>query len=149
MYIDFNEFDEYKIISHLIPDGIFYMDTALVHYNYTDRIPQEFHIAVDRNSNKTRFNIQYPRIKPYYIKNDYLNIGLTSDNINGNMVRIYDKERIICDVIRRRNKMDIELFRMAIISYISDPTKNINKLMEYAKILRIYNKVDEIVGLWL
>ena len=47
------------------------------------------------------------------------------------------------------NKMDREIFNKAIQSYVSDSAKNIPKLMEYAKELRVQKRVKDLIGVWL
>ena len=140
---------ELNTIVRLFPDGILCMDTALRHYGYSDRTPAEWHLAVSKDSNKTRFHIDYPFVKPYFVEPDLLELGLTSCEIDGVSARIVDKERAICDCLRYRNKMDREIFNKAIQSYISDPEKNIPNLMAYAKPLRVAKPVRDLIGVWL
>ena len=61
----------------------------------------------------------------------------------GNTVRIYDRERCICDIIKNKNRMDIQVFQMALRTYFSGSDKNIHKLMEYARIMGISDKVRQ------
>jgi len=62
---------------------------------------------------------------------------------------MYDKERVICDCLRYRNKMDKELFNKAIQGYINDTSKNIPRLMEYAAPLRCTTLAKDLIGVWL
>ena len=125
------------------------MDTALRHYGYSDRTPGEWHIAVDRNSNRSRFHIDYPFVRPYYTDTDLLNIGVCEQTIDGVTVKMYDKERVICDCLRNRHKMDKELFNKAIQGYVADTSKSIPRLMEYAGPLRCTAAVKDLIGVWL
>ena len=146
---DTQESDEVRLIRYLIPDGILCMNTALFHYRYIDRIPGEWHIAVGKDSTKSRFRVEYPRFKPYYIKPEFLEVGLTLGEMNGETIRIYDKERLICDVLKRFSRMDRELFNKSVQSYIADSEKSIARLMDYAKVFKVEKRVKEIVGVWL
>lgn len=148
-WIDNENPSEVVTVIRLFPDGILCMDTALRHYGYSDRTPAKWHIAVNKYSNRTRFNIDYPFIKPYYVVPDLLNLGLCEQSIDGNKVKMYDKERVICDCLRYRNKMDKEIFNKAIQNYVSDTTKNIPKLMEYASKLRCTTLAKNLIGVWL
>lgn len=76
-------------------------------------------------------------------------LGLTEGQIDGYEVRIYDKERMICDCLRYRNKMDKEIFNKTIRNYIRDPEKNIPKLLEYADRLRVKKLAKDLMGVWL
>ena len=148
-WIDHEDFSETGMVIRLFPDAIFCMDTALRYYGYSDRTPGDWHLGVSKDSGKTRFNIDYPFVKPYYIEPAVLELGLTKGNMDGHEIRIYDKDRLICDCIRYRNKMDKEIFNKAIRSYIADPEKNIPKLMEYAGPLRVKKAVKDLIGVWL
>lgn len=64
-------------------------------------------------------------------------------------VRIYDRDRTICDVLRNMSKMDKEIFNKAVQGYVRDMQKNIPNLMKYAKELRVQKKVKELIGVWL
>ena len=64
-------------------------------------------------------------------------------------VRIYDRDRTICDVLRNMSKMDKEIFNKAVQGYVRDTQKNIPNLMKYAKELRVQKKVKELIGVWL
>ena len=143
------DFSEVGTVTRLFPDAILCMDTALRYYGYSDRTPGDWHLAVSKDSGKSRFNIDYPFVKPYYVEPAVLELGLTKGNIDGHEVRIYDKDRVICDCLRYRNKMDKEIFNKAIRAYIDDPGKNIPKLMEYAGPLRVKKAVKDLIGVWL
>lgn len=148
-WIDNDNLSEAVTISKLFPDGILCMDTALRHYGYSDRTPAQWHIAVSKYSNRTRFKIDYPFVKPYFVAPEVLEIGLCEQEIDGNKVRMYDKERVICDCLRYRNKMDKEIFNKAIQGYVSDMSKSIPKLMEYSVPLRCQKLVKDLIGVWL
>lgn len=148
-WADPNDFSEVGLVIRLFPDAIFCMETALRYYEYSDRMPSEWHLAVSKDSGKSRFKIDYPFVKPHYIAPACLEIGLTYGNMDGHSVRIYDKERVICDCLRLRNRMDKEIFNKAIQGYIADPEKNIPRLLEYAQALRVKRTAKELIGVWL
>lgn len=148
-WVDPDDFSEVATIRRLFPDAILCMDTALHYYRYSDRTPGEWHLAVSKDSGKSRFKMDYPFVKPYYVEPSVLELGLTSGEIDGHGIRIYDKERVICDCLRYRNKMDKEIFNKAIQSYIHDPGKSIPKLMEYAEPLRVKKIAKDLIGVWL
>ena len=148
-WIDSENPSEALTVTRLFPDAIMCMDTALFYYRYSDRTPLAWHLAVSKDSNKSRFKIDYPFIKPYYIEPSILGLGAADGEMDGNPVRIYDKERTICDCLRYMGKMDKEIFNKAIRCYVEDNEKNIPRLSEYAKKLRIAQKVKTIIGVWM
>lgn len=148
-WVDPNDFSEIGTVTRLFPDAILCMDTALRHYGYSDRMPADWHLAVSKDSGKSRFKIDYPFVKPYYVEPPLLELGRTTGEIDGHEVRIYDKDRVICDCLRYRNKMDKEIFNKAIQNYIADPGKSVPKLLEYAEALRVKKTVKDLIGVWL
>lgn len=148
-WINPEDFSEVGTVIRLFPDAVFCMETALRYYEYSDRTPAEWHLAVSKDSGKSRFKIDYPFVKPHYMEPSWLEVGLTSGTMDGNKVRIYDKDRVICDCLRYRNKMDKEIFNKAVQRYIADPEKNIPHLLEYAEVLRVKRIVKELIGVWL
>lgn len=147
------QYDEFvsdaTIITRLFPDAVIYLLSALYIYDYIDRTPNEWHLAVARGSSRPRFEIEYPKVKPYYIHGKYMNIGKTNDIYEEQEINIFDRDRTICDVVRNENKIDKEIVNQAIKSYINDPQKNTSNLLKYAKKLRTEDKVRIMIGMWL
>lgn len=141
--------DEIVIINRLFPDGVLCMDTALFYYKYSDRTPAEWHITIDKNTSRQRTQVEYPLIKAYRVESELLPLGETKGEIDSQKVRIYDRDRTICDVLRNKNNMDKEIFNKAIQGYVKDPKKNIPNLMQYAKALRVQKRVKDILEVWL
>jgi predicted transcriptional regulator of viral defense system len=148
-WIDNENLSEVTTLTRLFPDAIMCMDTALFYYRYTDRVPLAWHLAVSKDSNKSRFKIDYPFTKVYYVEPSILELGAGNGEMDGNTIRIYNKERIVCDCLRYMGKMDRETFNKAIRRYVEDSEKNIPRLLEYARILRVTNKAKTIIGGWL
>lgn len=144
-----DDLSEIVIINRLFPDAILCMETALFYYGYTNRTPAEWHLAVDKNISKYKRKIEYPFVKTYFYEPDILKLGVSSATMDGHAIRIYDKERTICDCLRYMNKMDREQFNKAIQGYVKDPQKNIPNLMAYAKPLRVQKKAKDLIGVWL
>ena len=140
---------EAKLISQLYPDGIICMVSALFYYGYSDRTPINWDIAIDRNVSKARFNIDYPYVKPYYIDKAHLEYGVTEGRYEDCVLKIFDRDRLICECIKHENKMDREIYNKAIINYINDSGKNVTNLLDYAKKRNIHKKVRERIGVWL
>ncbi len=148
-WVDSDDFSEIGTIHRLFPDAILCMETALRYYGYSNRTPRNWHLAVSKDSGKSRFKLEYPFVKPYYVEPSVLELGLTTGEIDGYAVPIYDKDRVICDCLRYRNKMDKEIFNQAMQSYIHDADKSIPRLLAYAEPLRVKKIVKDLIGVWL
>ena len=102
---------EEALVSRLFNDGVLCMDTALYCYGYIETRPLAWHIAVDKDTSKSRFSMDYPLIKPYYAEKKVLQIGVADIDIEGNPFKIYNKERLICDCIRFENSLEHDTFK--------------------------------------
>ncbi len=140
---------EILIINRLFPDAVLCMETALFYYRYSDRNSAEWNLALNKNVSKERTKMDYPFIKVYRMELSLLPLGETTGEIDFTKVRIYDRDRTICDVLRNMNKMDKEVFNKAIQGYVNDTKKNIPNLMRYAKELHVQKRVRELIGVWL
>lgn len=140
---------EEVIIARLFPKAVIFLESALLHYSYTDRIPSAWQIAVDRDSEKSQYDIEYPLLKPYYQDAKYLAIGVTIFEIQSVKIRIFDRDRTMCDIMRYEKKLEKEVVTNAVMRYINDSKKNIRHLFEYAQALSITNKVQSQIGRWL
>ena len=140
---------EEVIISRLFPEAVIFLESAMIEYGFTDRIPSAWQIAVNKDSNKKQYGIDYPFIEPYYLEPKFIEIGINIVEIDRVKVRIYDRDRTICDTLRYEKKLEEEVFTNAIKNYIKDPKKNVRNLYEYANIFNIKNKVQTYIGVWL
>ena len=142
-------FSEEALVSKLFPDGVLCMESALYAYGYISRKPVGFHVAVDKNTSKSRFKLDYPKVIPYYTEPEVLEIGVTTIIYEENEFRIYDKDRLICDCLKYESKMNREDFKEALQSYIKDEDKDISALMEYARERKVVKRVQSLIGVWL
>ena len=148
-YTQENSFSEIPILKALFPDGVLCMESALDYYGYTDKTPSAWHLAIDSKTGRTRFHISYPIVKAHFLRTNRYLLGIEEVEIDGIIMRIYDRERTICDLLFHRNKLDAEIFNTAIHRYIAEQKKHEARLMKYAKLLRVEKKIKEVLGIWL
>lgn len=88
-------------------------------------------------------------MKAYYIQKDFFTIGKFVDNFNGVTLPVYDRERTICDCFKYRTKLDNEIFNKAVNAYAVDENKNLANLSKYAKEMKLYTKVMNVMEVLL
>ena len=130
-------------------DGILTMESALYVYGYLKDRPYKWSIAINKNTSKSRFNIDYPIVEPYYTEPEVMALGVTEADFAGGKMKIYTKERLICDFLKYQEKVDREDFKKGVWAYIMDEDKDVAKLMEYAKERKVLKKVQSMIGVWL
>jgi len=125
------------------------MYTALFYYGYSNRTPLAWDIAISKDVSKSRFKLDYPYVQPYYMEEYLLSFGVTDATYGDTVLKIFDKDRLICESIFFESKIDRETYNRAIQSYIADPNKNISNLLDYSNKRRILKKVKDRIGIWL
>ena len=134
-YFSFQQKYKKAIFSHMNA-LYFYGMTEEFPYNYTVTVPQSYHV----DTVNEKCNV-------FYVSDDIYELGIVEiETPNGNKVRVYDKERCICDIIRSKGRMDSEQVKKTIKQYMQSRDKDIAKLSEYSKNMGINKKVMEMVG---
>lgn len=138
-----------QIIKKILPQGIVCVESALFHYGYSDFSPREWSIAVPRTASRTVKRVQEIPLKAYFIQKNFFNLGKTTDDFNGVFLSVYDRERTICDCFKYRTKLDNEIFNKAVNAYAVDEKKNLANLSKYAKEMKLYTKVMNVMEVLL
>lgn len=123
-------------VSKLVPKGVICLLSALSYYELTTYNPWEYHVAIHRSGKKPKLP-DYPPIKIIYLADAQFNIGIDEISIDGSAVKIYDREKTICDMVRYREKIGIDLMKEGLRNYLQSRHKNITRLVSYADKLRI------------
>ncbi len=144
-----NEAVEEQLIQKLLPEAIVCVESALFHYGYSDFAPRVWTLAVPRTMTKTKINMDAVSYKPYYIQNKLHELGKTYADFDGVKLPIYDRERTICDCFKYRTKLDNEIFNKAVNAYVADDNKNLSNLSKYAKEMKVYKKVMDLMEVLL
>lgn len=72
-----DRFSEEELVAKLFQDAVLCMESALYAYGYISGNPFGFHLAIDKNTSKSRFKMEYPKVIPYYTEPKVLKIGVT------------------------------------------------------------------------
>ena len=144
-----DEATEEQILATLIPQGVVCVESALFHYGYSDFAPRKWSIAVPRTISRSTLDVDALPLQTYFVQQDLYELGKTTGDFDGITLPVYDRERTICDCFKYRSRLDNELFSKALNAYANDPKKNLNNLSAYAKKLRVYKKVIELMEVLL
>ena len=144
-----HETAEEQMLATLIPQGIVCVESALFHYGYSDFAPRKWSIAVPRSVSRAKLDVDTLPVQTYFVQRDLYELGKTTGDFDGVTLPVYDRERTICDCFKYRSRLDNELFSKALNAYANDPKKNLSNLSVYAKKLRVYKKVIELMEVLL
>ena len=79
----------------------------------------------------------YPPIMLHRLKKTHFDLGISEVMIDHIPVRIYDKERTICDLFRMRSQFGMDVALETLKTYMSANEVHIQKLYEYAEKMRL------------
>lgn len=140
--------DENYILSLRCPQGVLSYDEALYYHGLTDREPLQKTITIYTGYGTSRMVAD--GIKVFTVKKELLDIGKEIVKTSyGHDIPLYNRERTICDLIRSRNRFEIQDFQTALKTYIMGKNKNLNRLMEYAKLFHVDKKIREYMEMLL
>lgn len=135
------KYDEYHLFQLKYPKTVFSYNTALYFYGMTERTPIKMDISISKNYNPHRFK---ELVNVYRINDELFELGIINKTSpQGMNVRVYNLERTICDIIKDKDSMDIEIRNKAIKKAIKSKEFNASKMFDYAKKMNIYNKVKD------
>ena len=140
---------EEQLLATLIPKGIVCVESALFHYGYSDFAPRKWSIAIPRSMSRTKLDVDALVLRPYFVGPEIYELGKVTDDFEGVSLPVYDRERTICDCFKYRSRLDSEIFNKALHAYANDTQKNLQNLSLYAKKLRVYKKVTELMEVLL
>ena len=132
--------DELYLLSLSNSRIVFSHETALFLHGLMEREPKITCVTVRAGYNAS--HLRQKGIRVYQVKPDVADLGVVEVQTNfGNKVRAYDKERTICDIIRYKDSIDVQIFQYAMKEYMAGGQKNLNHLMAYAKRFQIESVV--------
>ena len=136
--------DELYLLQKMNPRIIFSGETALYIHGLTDREYGRIEVTVPQGYNAV--HLRKRKICVRSLKEELYDLGKsTLKSLYGNPVIVYDKERVICDMVINRKKMDVQVFQTAMKEYMSDSERNLPALVRYAEKLGVRDEVMKYV----
>ncbi len=121
---------ELGIIVKKYPEAILTGEYAFYCHDLTNVVPEKYFIATKAKAAK----LTDPRIVQIYVRDDLLQLGMIEKEINGVTVKIYDKERMLIELLRNKNTMPYDLYKEIIGNY--------RKMIDELQIWRIQEYAD-------
>ena len=139
-YSDTKDVSTLALIAAKYPKAIFTMDSAFYYHGLTDVIPQEYHIATDKHS----IYLSDSRIHQYYIQSDILNKGVITMARRDAIFKIYDKERMLIELLRYKNKLPFDYYKEILRNYRNMIHElDIERIQEYASTFPKHKMISE------
>lgn len=133
--------DEYAAIQKRSSKIVYSYGTALFLHGMSDRVPSIIDITVPQGYNVKRLKKDNSNLRFHYVKPELLFIG-TERVITpqGSNVLAYNKERCICDIIKRYERTDKQLFTQALKEYFS-ATYPARDLIKMSRLIGVESEV--------
>lgn len=120
-----------EVLINKYPNAILTGECAFYCHDLTNVVPEKYYVATKAKATKLKDS----RIVQEYIRDDLLSLGVEEKEVDGINVKIYDKERMLIELLRNKNSMPYDLYKEIIGNYrkIID-TLEIWRIQEYADI---------------
>jgi len=133
--------DEYALLQSRCGKAVFSLGTALYFWGLSDRVPHLIDVTIPQGTNITRVRASAGNLRCHYVNPVIHSLGITTTvSPMGGEIRLYDKERCICDLIRSRDTIDKQLYTQAIRVYFAGKP-DLRKLIKYSKVLGVEEQV--------
>lgn len=141
------DYDEYYFFSKRYQVPIFSYVTALHLFDFTELIPNDIEVTVYKGYNPHSIK---GNVRVHYVSKEIYELGIVErETMFGNLVRTYDIERTICDLVKNRESIEAELFVKTMLRYARYEHKDLDKLYSYSKKMNVAKKVYDIMQLIL
>lgn len=132
--------DEFFNLQNRFKKGVFSHETALFLWDLSDRTPNVYTMTFPSTYNLT--NPKKSGINCSQCKLEWHEIGVEEVKTpGGNIVKAYNHERTLCDILRPNSLADIQTITESFKRYTSGKNINIPLLSEYAKIFKVETKI--------
>ncbi len=142
LYSDKEFVNPLEVIAKKYPNAILTDDSAFYYYDLTDVVPDYYYLATSRTD--TRINND--NVKQVFISNELFSIGIDKITIENVEINIYNKERMLVELIRKRNKIPFDYYKEIINNYRKITDKlDIYKISEYISYYRNEHTLYDIL----
>ncbi len=118
-----------------LPDGVICLASALAFYDLTTFNPSEIYVAIPNAAKVPK--IDFPPLRVFYFRERFYKPGIERVEVPGCTIKIYNKEKTICDMFRYRTKYGDDLALEGLKTYLSRKEANVNKLRKYAEVCQV------------
>lgn len=122
-------------ICRAIPDGVICLVSALEFHGLTTANPSEIYVAIPHAGKIPK--IEYPPVRVFYYRDRFYKAGIDKFSTHNVEIKIYNREKTICDMFRYRKKLGEDLALEGLKNYLKLKDANINRLREYAEICQV------------
>jgi predicted transcriptional regulator of viral defense system len=134
--------DTYLVTQYRCPKGVFSHETALFLLGLSDRVPIQVMLTIPSGWNAAM--LTDPDMMFFYCKKAWMDLGVCETQTpSGRTVKVFDRERTLCDCLRSVDKLDRDLVLSAVKEYMKDAASDKAKLLRYAETFKVRDTVRQ------
>jgi predicted transcriptional regulator of viral defense system len=126
-------------VAKKVPQAVFCLLTSLAFHRLTTQVPHAVEVALPRTARVPR--LDHPPIRVFRFSPKSLNAGIETHTLDGVSIRVYCREKTLADVFKYRNKVGLDVALEALRAYRSQPKRDFQVVMKYARICRVENVI--------
>lgn len=131
VYSDVEQATALAVITTKYPEAVITMDSAFYYHGLTDVIPDSYHIATPRRSKQ----LKDPRIRQSFVNERFFPCGIETMQRRDATFRIYDKERMLIELLGNKNKLPFDYYKEILGNYRDLIYElDVERIQEYAAI---------------
>lgn len=135
-----NSHPELLQVSKLVPKAVIFLLSALNFHGMTTQIPRKVFIALPRGTWKP--SLESPPLEIFWLSSVPYSSGIEKHQIGGLEVAIYSPEKTVADCFKFREKIGEDIAIEALGDYLRRSDRNIDRLLNYAEILRVRKRME-------
>ena len=113
------------------PKAVLTGEYAFYFHGLTDIVPEKYDIATPSKSAR----LKDARIRQISVRDDIFSLGIEEKEVIGGIIRIYDKERMLIELLRNKNSMPYDLYKEILLHYRKIITElQLWRIQEYAAV---------------
>ena len=142
IYSDEEYESDIAVVMMKYPNAVFTLNSAFYFHGLTDTIPRQYYLETDKDATK----IRNEKVKQIFDNNESMNLGVMEMDYDGTKIKVFNKERLLVELVRNKNKLPFDYYKEIIGNYRKLVHKlDVQAVEEYAIMLPKTNKVMEII----
>ena len=122
-------------VCQAVPQGIVCLASALAYHELTTHNPSEIYIAIPNSAKPQK--LPYPPVRFFYFRERFYKPGIARLKTTTGEVKVYNKEKTVCDMFRYRKKLGADLALEGLRNYLKLKEANVNRLGHFAELCQV------------
>lgn len=142
--------DDMTLVQQFYPKAVMSVFTAASFYGLTTIIPRSVQITLPSSGTRRLTKPEYPSIEFFFTSDKTMEVGLETITVENYPIRIYDRERVVCDMFRYLSRLGLDAAIEIFKNYMKDKKKrDVDKLIKYSRQLRVYKYISQYVEVYI